>query len=859
MKNGDGSSNTGVDRRANMVTTTEMAETKQVKTILTEKVQKKGKLQEIGWFALCFFAPVLLRALIWGDMGLSYGGVLTPLTYDMEAQYMPFYASLRYILSGENSLLFSWGFFMGSNFLGAYALDLASPLSWITVFWSLENMPDAIYVLTLLKIGFCGLSFAFFTRFGLAKDSERRCGIANVIFSCCYALMSYTVAYGGCLPWLEEVMLLPIILLGIEKLLQGKKGFLYFISIAAAFICNYYISYMVGIFAAVYILCRVLSEITKENKKKMVQKILKFGVNTLLALGISMPLLLPSLWNLTRNMAEQEKTPPAGSYEFSFWQLLQKLLPGQYDSVENWGLPSIYCGSIMVLLAVVYFFLKKYSLREKLSYALLAAVSFAGFLCKEIDYAWHGFRYPNSTPYRYAFLFSAVILLLAWKAFIRLPLEGRLNKMIAGILGCYLCVELFFNGSAIVNGIHRQNHYVTRGNYDWQQEYALPLAEEIKGEEDFFRAEITEQYGGINANIFYGFKGVRSFNSASNEQLQNFLFAVGNQLRYAVSTSAGMSPVGDSLLGVRYRITNSEYCDGYEIKSISTGCWGEESPIRLYLQENKNALSLGYLVEEAGIMQGVRFEDNVFENQNQILRAMGVKEPEVFRKLAVQSERGESGKNVTFTPISDNPVYCYLLAEREWAVFDETSGEWVKASEQMDLYLRGETQQGKGQIAHKNTKYLGSFKKGERLTLGVEEDNIAVDDIYVYELDREKYDAAMCELKEGELQITSLEGGHIKGRVTAKEGQMLFLTLPADSGYHVKVDGEDSAYMTVFDTFLGVSLGEGEHQIEINYIPPRLREGIAAGLIAFVLAAAYFGKGKKTNCKGLGMDKSAGK
>lgn len=816
-----------------------VAETKQVKTVQTESAEKK-KLREIGFFVLCFLAPMLLMALIWGDMGITYGGEVTPLTYDMEAQYMPFYTSLRYILSGENSLLFSWSFFMGSNFMGAYALDLASPLSWLTVFWSLENMPDAIYALTLLKVGLCGLSFAFFIRFGLSKDSERRCGVAHVIFSCCYALMSYIVAYGGCLPWLDEVILLPVILLGIEKLLQGKKGFLYFVSIAAAFICNYYISYMVGIFAAVYILCRVLAQITKDNKKEMLSSLFKFGINTLLALGISLPLLFPALQNLMLNLGEEEKTPPAGSYEFSFGQLLQKLLPGQYDSVENWGLPSIYCGSIMVLLAVAYFFLKKYNLREKMSYALLTAVPFAGFLFKEIDYVWHGFRYPNSTPYRYAFLFSTVILLLAWKTYVRLPMERMLNRMIAGILGCYLCVELFFNGFAIASGIHEKNHYMVRGYYDLLLEYALPLAEEIREEEGFSRAEIIEQYGGINANIFYGFRGIRSFNSASNEQIQNFLFAVGNQLRYAVSTSAGMSPVGDSLLGVRYRITNREYCDGYEIKSISTGRWGEESVIRLYLQENKNALSLGYLVEEASIMQGFPFEDNVFENQNQILRAMGVKEPEVFRKLAVQSEKGESGKIVTFTPLSDNPVYCYLLANREWAVFDEMSGEWVRASEQMDMYLKGEIWQQKGQIAHKNAQYLANFNKGEQLTLEVEEDNIDVEDIYVYELDRERYEAAMRELKEGELQITSLKGGHIKGSVTAKEGQMLFLTLPTDSGYTVKVDGKVSPYVTVLDTFLGVSLTEGEHQIEINYIPPGLKGGIIAGAIALVLAAVYF-------------------
>lgn len=819
-----------------MAITAEVAETKQAKTAQKEGTEKK-KLQEIGFFALCFFVPVLLMTFIWGTIGISYGGKVTLLTYDMIAEYMPFYASLRYILWGENSLLFSWSFYMGSNFMGAYALDAASPLAWITVLWSLANMPDAIYVLTLLKIGLSGLSFAFFTRFGLSKDSEKRCGIANVVFSCCYALMSYTVAYSVFLPWIEEVILLPLILLGIEKLLQGKKGFLYFVSIAGAFLCSYYISYMVGIFAAVYILCRVLAQITKENQKEMGKALFRFGAGTLLGLGINLPLLLPALWNLVVNLEERDMTPMSGAYAFSFWQLLRKLLPGQYDSMENWGLPSIYCGSIMVLLAVTYFFLKKYSLREKLSYVFLGAAPFLGFLFPAVDCAWHGFRYPYSAPYRYAFLFSTVILILAWKAYVALPTEGRLAKKTAVVLGGYLCVELFFNGTAIIGGIQENNHYEVRSLYDLRMGYVLPLVEEIRGEDGFFRAEVTEKYGGYSANILYGLKGIRTFHSAANEKVQNFLFAVGCQFGHGSAPSSGLSPLGDSLLGVKYHITDQKYRDGYE-EIEEKSCPG------FYLQENKNALSLGYLVDEKSMLQGCVFGEDVFENQNQILKAMGVEEPEVFQKLIGGAVQKKDGKAASFTILSDNSVYCYLLASRKWVVFDEATQEWDKIPEDVNVCLRGDFGEARMEWPRKSAKYMGNFKKGELLTLKVEDEDVTVEGIYAYELDREKYEAAMRKLKEGEFQITSLKGGHITGTVTAKQGQMLLLTIPADSGYHVKIDGKKSAYAEVLDTFLGVPLTEGEHQIEIDYIPPGLWEGIVIGLAAFVFAVVYYRRTK---------------
>ncbi|MCM1325493.1 MAG: YfhO family protein, partial [Bacteroidales bacterium] len=485
-----------------------------------------------------------------------------------------------------------------------------------------------------------------------------------------------------------------------------------------------------------------------------------------------------------------------------------------------------------------------YRLKEKLSYGLMAAAPFAGFLWQGADLAWHGFQYPNAVPYRYAFLFSTVVLILAWKAYVCIPLKGGLPKLIGGLVGCYLCIELFFNGAAMINGIHKEKFYQPRFNYDLVMDYVLPLTEEIREEDGFFRSEVMMRYLDYNEPTFYGLRGISSFHSASNRDVRMFLFIMGNVLIHPVADGGGMSPVGDSLLGVKYRITQDKFLDGYELKDISKGQLGSEFPWEIYLQENKNVLSLGYMVNRESILEGCEVGTDVFENQNLILKAMGVKEPEVFRKLDIEISEEQDNKNLKFTTLSDNPVYCYLWGSKELMQYSEENGEWEELEAEINTRLNEEEERN---IVIDSTTYLGSFEKGTQLSmeLDMEGGDITLYDAYVYELDKEKYEAAMSELREGEFQITSINGGQIKGMAKAEEGQMLFLPLVTDGGWQITVDGETSPYAVVLGMFLGVPLTEGEHQIEINYMPFGLKEGIAGGIVAFALVLLYFGMGGK--------------
>lgn len=93
--------------------------------------------------------------------------------------------------------------------------------------------------------------------------------------------------------WLDGVILLPLLLLGVEKLLDKQRNLWFILPLTAIFYFNYYISYMAGIFCALYLLFRLLT--TYSHSRHDLWRILKnFALSTLISLGLAAPLLIPT-------------------------------------------------------------------------------------------------------------------------------------------------------------------------------------------------------------------------------------------------------------------------------------------------------------------------------------------------------------------------------------------------------------------------------------------------------------------------------------------------------------------------------------------------------------------------------------
>ena len=343
--------------------------------------------QEYGYMALCMFIPAVLIYLIYLSRGQHPYGDGSVLTLDLNGQYVWFFEALRNFMRGDADLLYSFARQLGGEFLGIYAYYLASPLSFLLAFFPKDKMLEALTALFMLKGALCGLTFSIY----MHKSTKKPNRMAIIIFSASYALCSYAIIQQHNTMWIDAVMWLPLITLGIENIIKYGKFKLYVVALSIAVFSNYYIGYMICIYCAAYFFVYYFANAEKFRNNPMREKLHFFRslgriiAYSLLAIGIAAFIIFAAYYSL--NFGKTTFSDPFAStswesfgLKFDLIDFLYKLLPGSYDTVRPEGLPFVYCGMLTLLLIPSYFLSKKYSMKEKIFAGVLLFFLFASFL-----------------------------------------------------------------------------------------------------------------------------------------------------------------------------------------------------------------------------------------------------------------------------------------------------------------------------------------------------------------------------------------------------------------------------------------------------------------------------------------------
>lgn len=372
-----------------------------------------------GYLVFCFLIPIAISFCVYLTRALHPFGEGTPLVLDLNAQYAYFFEGLRNLVYGDaSSFLYSFSRSLGGEFMGMYAYYLASPLSYIVALFPQDRIQEAILTIILLKTGFTGLTFGYY----LHKHTKVRNRVTIITFSVMYALSAYAVCQQSNTMWIDALIWLPLMTLGIEQLILNRRYKLYTVSLAFVLISNYYIGYMMCIFAVLYFLYFYFSKTSAEinpraEKLHFVRAGTRFAIFSILAAAISAFMLYAAYYSLGFGKSEFSTPSWALRGNFEILDFLAKLLPGSHDTYEPSGLPIVYCGLLTVILVPIYFTAKKISSREKVASAAILAVFLISFIVNPIDLIWHGFSTPNWLNARYSFLFIFMLLVIAYKAF----------------------------------------------------------------------------------------------------------------------------------------------------------------------------------------------------------------------------------------------------------------------------------------------------------------------------------------------------------------------------------------------------------------------------------------------------------
>ncbi len=473
-----------------------------------------------------FAVPIFIMSVCYIFCGIAPFGDKSLMAMDAYGQYFPMLCEFR-----RNSDMWSFAGGLGFDMVAQGAYYTNSPL-WMLLRLVPEScLISAVDLIVLVRFGLAGMTFCI-----MLIEKHRKISISAAAFSSAYSLSAYTIAFINQFMWMDAVVLLPIVIMGMDRLFRQKSPFLYIFSLAMTLYCNFYIGYMVCIFCVMYFIYLILKD--RMSFGDRVRFGVRFCASSVTSGGIAACTLVPVYLALQKTIAAG--ISPQGLTDFygTLFKLIMRLLPFQEIALA-YELPNLYCGAVCILLVILYPFMMKNFRKTALVYIGIAFMLFS-FNFGALDYFWHGFHYPNQLPGRQSFIFVFIAVSAAYEVFLK---TGNIKlKKAAALL---LVLEI---GANCIYTVSTQTWLSDKNKYTLYDQYIG-----IKSD-GFFRTEFAETVN-HNGGQRYGFNGVTYYSSLMPEKMYRFFERAGMDV-YAknVSTCYRPSDILNAVLGVKYII-----------------------------------------------------------------------------------------------------------------------------------------------------------------------------------------------------------------------------------------------------------------------------------------------------------------
>ncbi len=379
------------------------------------------KTHKWSYTALAFAFPFLGMLFVMLIGQCSPFGKYSFLYSDMYHQYYPFFKEFRRALLSGDSLLYNWSVGLGIDYLGLYSYYLASPLNLLSVLVPENWLLGYFSLLMPIKLGLASMFFSIFLKNIFAKND-----ISISLFGSFYGLCAWALGYQWNIMWLDTFALLPLVMLGMVRLLRDKKFFLYTLTLFLSVYANYYI----GLFTCIFVLLTFICyEICRwQSFDKFLRDLGRIAVFSLLAIGMTAILSLPTLAALQNTQSSVNKFPTGFQLnmtsEDNWLGLLQTMIKvagntgGGIKPSFKEGLPNLYSGVFTTVLAFLHLLCRQVRLRDKICAVCLLLFLNISCIVRQLDYIWHGFHFTNMIPFRFTFLYSFVMLYMAYAAWV---------------------------------------------------------------------------------------------------------------------------------------------------------------------------------------------------------------------------------------------------------------------------------------------------------------------------------------------------------------------------------------------------------------------------------------------------------
>lgn len=388
-------------------------------------------IKEGSFLLLSFFIPFALLLILFSSNNFalfSHTGN-TILSFDMRSEYTSYMMYFKHLLQGKESYIYMNSKMLGGDFLSIYSFYLSSPFNFFIIFVGDKDIPLFFLWTSIIKMSFASLNFYLLTRF------TSRFTYHKLVACLGYGLISYSFIYMTNYMWLDGVMILPLVILGLYFIKERKIMWLYPLAIAYSLITSWYIGFMICIFTFIYFLALFFSEFSLKNRVNYAF-LIRFCLFSLLGGLISSVLWFTAFLHFDGTKAAI--TLPK-NYFNSISMLLAGFLENNYTQenviTQNNSYISMFTGIVTLVYASTYFCNKSFKVKERIA---LGVVLFIYLFCSMnsiLSALMHGGREPTWFPGRYSFIIGFLISFYASKSLDEADKLNPLFYLVPTLLG----------------------------------------------------------------------------------------------------------------------------------------------------------------------------------------------------------------------------------------------------------------------------------------------------------------------------------------------------------------------------------------------------------------------------------------
>lgn len=406
------------------------------------------------------------------------------------------------------------------------------------------------------------------------------------------------------------------------------------------------------------------------------------------------------------------------------------------------------------------------------------------------------------------------------------------------------------------------------------QELGEAVGEVLEDEDGFYRLEQSgsDTENAANLNRIWSMEQYISsmYSSTYNADYMEFrqeIFGLDMPYRNYLMQSISKNPVWQRFMGVKY-ILSKEEVPGYELyRTIGDEkVWRNESvaPIayatdRVISEEVYRQLEFPYnqtaLLSCAVVGNDKEDEKNLktetvaaeleipetdnegikIEQTSEGYQIRAEKKEKIRVKILASTSAGTNSGDIADASVDGILFLRFKVKnhqpDRDVAIWLE--GERNKLSARDHIYYNGNT-------TFTYAAALDSNRHEAELTFGAGDYEITDIECYLEKESVESIEEKSSELYQSEFRVDreETEGNRIAGTIEVKKDGYFITTLPYDTNYEIKIDGEKVDTRKVNTAFLGCKMGRGEHKVEITYHAPGINTGKIisfVGILTFVL------------------------